>query len=239
MKEIEVKNLNVFYGGIQALHDVSLYVNQGEIVSIIGANGAGKSTFMRSVAGDQKYEGEILYRGEPLPKEAYQVVKTGITLVPEGRRIFPGLTVKENLMIGAYTRKDKRQIQTDMEEIFQLFPRLKERINQTGGSMSGGEQQMLAVGRALISNPNVLMLDEPSLGLAPIVIDELFDKIVEINRKKNLTIILVEQNANLAMDVADRVYVLKTGSIVLEGTGKEMQSNSTVVESFLGQKKEK
>lgn len=237
MREIEVNNLNVFYGGIQALHDVSMHVDQGEIVSIIGANGAGKSTFMRSVAGDQKYEGEILYRGAPLPKDSYQVVKTGITLVPEGRRIFPGLTVKENLMIGAYTRKDKKQILEDMEEIFQLFPRLKERINQTGGSMSGGEQQMLAVSRALISNPKVLMLDEPSLGLAPIVVDELFDKIVDINRKKNLTIILVEQNANLAMDVADRVYVLKTGSIVMEGTGKEMQNNSAVVESFLGQKK--
>ncbi len=238
MSLLEVKNLNVFYGGIQALRDVSLHVEKGEIVSIIGANGAGKSTFMRSVAGDQKYSGEIIYDGVQLPKESYKVVKAGISLVPEGRRIFPGLTVRENLMVGAYTRNDKKQIQEDMEEIFQLFPRLGERINQLGGSMSGGEQQMLAVGRALISNPRVLMLDEPSLGLAPIIVDELFDKILEINKKKDMTILLVEQNANLAMDVADRVYVLKTGSIVMEGTGVEMQNNEAVIESFLGQKKD-
>lgn len=237
MPLLEVDKLNVFYGGIQALRDVSVHVNEGEIIAMIGSNGAGKSTFMRSVAGDQKYQGTVKFNGEVLPRESYKVVKAGISLVPEGRRIFPQLTVKENLMIGAYTRNDKRQIQEDMDEIFDLFPRLKERINQLGGSMSGGEQQMLAVGRALIANPKLLMLDEPSLGLAPIVIDELFDKIVEINKKKGLTIMLVEQNAFLALEVANRAYVLNTGEIRMEGTGDELLKNPSIVENYLGQKK--
>lgn len=237
MPLLEVNNLNVFYGGIQALRDVSVHVEQGEIVSIIGSNGAGKSTFMRSVAGDQKFQGEVRFEGKRLPKDAFRVVEAGVSLVPEGRRIFPQLTVYENLMVGAYVRRDKQQIKRDLEEIYDLFPRLKERQKQYGGSLSGGEQQMLAVGRALIANPKLLMLDEPSLGLAPIVINELFDKIVEINEKKGLTIILVEQNAFLALEVAKRAYVLSTGEIRMEGTGQELLNDPTVVESYLGVKK--
>ncbi len=236
MPLLEVNDLNVYYGGIQAIRNVSLKVNDGEIVSIIGANGAGKSTFMRAVAGDKKYKGTIRFKGEVLPSESYKVVKAGISLVPEGRRIIPNLTVRENLMLGAYIRNDKRQIEEDMEEIFNLFPILKERINQYGGSMSGGEQQMLAIGRALIANPKLLMLDEPSLGLAPIVIDELFEKIIEINKKKRITILLVEQNAYLALEIANWAYVLNTGEIRMEGTGEDLLGDASVLENYLGQK---
>lgn len=235
---LEVKNLNVFYGGIQAIRSLNIHVDQGEIVSIIGANGAGKSTLMRSIAGDQKYNGSIIFKGKPIPKDSCDVVSRGISLVPEGRRIFPGLTVMENLQAGAYTRKDKEGIQRDMEEVFDLFPRLKERRKQLGGSLSGGEQQMLAVSRALVANPQLLLLDEPTLGLAPIVIYELFDKILEINKTKDITIIMVEQNAYAALDIAHRAYILATGEIVLEGKGSELLQMENIVDSYLGTKSE-
>lgn len=236
MSMLDVRDLNVFYGGIQAIRSLSIKVEQGELVSIIGANGAGKSTLLRSIAGDQKYGGSIVFKGEPIPKDSCDVVRKGISLVPEGRRIFPGLTVMENLQAGAYARRDKEGILKDMEEVFELFPRLKERRRQLGGSLSGGEQQMLALSRALVANPQLLLLDEPTLGLAPIIIDELFDKIVEINRIKGITIIMVEQNAYAALEIAHRAYILATGEIVLEGRGMELLKMENILESYLGTK---
>ena len=193
-KLLDVQNIDVYYGGIHALHGVSMHVNAGEIVSIIGANGAGKSTTMRTIVGEKKVtSGEIWFNGAPLPRHEHEVVRSGISLVPEGRRIFSGLTVRENLMVGTWPRKgDKAGAAQDLEEVLTLFPRLRERIRQTAGTLSGGEQQMLAVGRALMSRPKLLCLDEPSLGLAPIVIDEMFGRIVEINKKRGQTILLVE-----------------------------------------------
>ncbi len=238
MAYLDIKDLNVFYGGIHALRSVNMQVEKGEIVAVIGANGAGKSTLMRSIAGDQKYKGAILFDGCQLPTDSYVVVTKGISLVPEGRRIFPGLTVLENLQVGAYTRKDSAKVAEDMEEIFELFPRLKERIRQMGGSLSGGEQQMLAVGRALVASPKLLLLDEPTLGLAPIVIDELFDKLVEINRAKNLPIVMVEQNAYAALEISHRAYVLATGEVVMEGDSAEMLEKDDIIESYLGAKAE-
>ena len=238
MAYLDIKDLNVFYGGIHALRGVNISVEKGEFLAIIGANGAGKSTLMRSIAGDQKYKGQILFEDKQLPMDAYQVVTRGISLVPEGRRIFPGLTVQENLQVGAYARNDKAGIQQDLEEVFQLFPRLKERYKQMGGSLSGGEQQMLAVGRAMMANPKVLLLDEPTLGLAPIVIDELFDKLIEINKTKELPIIMVEQNAYAALDVAQRTFVLATGEIVMEGKSEELLEKDELLESYLGTKSE-
>ncbi|HWQ57784.1 MAG TPA: ABC transporter ATP-binding protein [Clostridia bacterium] len=236
MAYLEVKDLNVHYGGIHALRSVNMQVERGEIVAVIGANGAGKSTLMRSIAGDQKYKGDILLDGVQLPTDSYLVVTKGISLVPEGRRIFPGLSVLENLQIGAYTRSDKAKIAEDMEEIFQLFPRLKERIKQMGGSLSGGEQQMLAVSRALVASPKLLLLDEPTLGLAPIVIDELFEKLIEINRTKKLPIVMVEQNAYAALEISHRAYVLATGEVVMEGNSAELLEKDDIVESYLGTK---
>lgn len=238
MAYLDIKDLNVFYGGIHALRSVNMQVEKGEIVAVIGANGAGKSTLMRSIAGDQKYKGAILFDGCQLPTDSYVVVTKGISLVPEGRRIFPGLTVLENLQVGAYTRKDSAKVAEDMEEIFELFPRLKERIRQMGGSLSGGEQQMLAVGRALVASPKLLLLDEPTLGLAPIVIDELFDKLIEINRMKNLPIVMVEQNAYAALEISHRAYVLATGEVVMEGDSAEMLEKDDIIESYLGAKAE-
>ena len=238
MAYLDIKDLNVFYGGIHALRSVNMQVEKGEIVAVIGANGAGKSTLMRSIAGDQKYKGAILFDGCQLPTDSYVVVTKGISLVPEGRRIFPGLTVLENLQVGAYTRKDSAKVAEDMEEIFELFPRLKERIRQMGGSLSGGEQQMLAVGRALVASPKLLLLDEPTLGLAPIVIDELFDKLIEINRVKNLPIVMVEQNAYAALEISHRAYVLATGEVVMEGDSAEMLEKNDIIESYLGAKAE-
>lgn len=233
---LDIKNIDVYYGGIHALHDVSLHVNEGEIVSIIGSNGAGKSTLMRTVVGEKKFSsGEISFNGRPLAKHEHEVVKNGISLVPEGRRIFSGLTVKENLIVGTYPRyKDKVGVAQDLEEVLELFPRLKERLHQMAGTLSGGEQQMLAVGRALMSHPKLLCLDEPSLGLAPIVINEMFQKILQINEERKQTILLVEQNAFLALHVAHRAYVMKTGSIVMEGSGAELLKDPSVQESYLG-----
>lgn len=233
---LDVKNLEVYYGGIHALHDLSMHIEEGEIVSIIGANGAGKSTLLRTIAGDKEFRsGEIFFLGEPLPKASHAVVSKGISLVPEGRRIFPNLTVRENLHVGAHCRKDgKAAISEDFEDVLQLFPRLKERINQMSGTLSGGEQQMLAVGRALMARPKLLCMDEPSLGLAPIIIDELFDKIVQLNEIRKQTILIVEQNAFLALEVAKRAYILKTGQIVREDAASNLLNDPTVQQEYLG-----
>lgn len=232
---LEVSDLVVHYGGICALDRVSLHVNQGEIVSVIGANGAGKSTLMRTMCAVKTFtSGTIKLKGQLLKKEPSLVVRDGLTLVPEGRRIFAPLTVRENLMLGAYTRTDNKEIAETMAEIFKLFPRLQERIQQRGGTLSGGEQQMLAVGRALMSKPQILLLDEPSLGLAPIVIDNMFETIRRLNRELGLTILIVEQNATLALEMCDRAYVLETGQIRMEGRGEDLLHDTRVMESYLG-----
>ncbi|MCX6082430.1 MAG: ABC transporter ATP-binding protein [Chloroflexi bacterium] len=234
---LDVRDLSVYYGGICAINKVNLHVDQGEIVAVIGANGAGKSTLMKTIAAIKpQVSGSIFFKGKPLVKEPHNVVTSGITLVPEGRRIFSPLSVRENLMVGAYTRSNRDEIEKMMEEVFQLFPRLKERINQRGGTLSGGEQQMLAVGRALMSQPQMLMLDEPSLGLAPIIIDSMFETIVRLNRELGLTILLVEQNASLALEMCNRAYVLKTGQITMEGTGRELLDDPRVRANYLGVK---
>jgi branched-chain amino acid transport system ATP-binding protein len=232
---LEVSELVVHYGGICALDHVSLHVDKGEIVSVIGANGAGKSTLMRTICAIKPFtSGTIKFKGEMLKKDPSHVVRNGMTLVPEGRRIFAPLSVQENLMLGAYTRTDKKAIMETMEETFQLFPRLKERLHQRGGTLSGGEQQMLAVSRALMSEPEILLLDEPSLGLAPIVIDNMFETIRRLNRELGLTILIVEQNATLALEMCDRAYVLETGQIRMEGRGSDLLHDERVMESYLG-----
>ena len=233
---LDIKNLEVYYGGIHAIRNLSMHIEEGEIVSIIGANGAGKSTLLRTIAGDKKFDsGDIRFHGDPLPKAVHEVVDKGISLVPEGRRIFPNLTVRENLKVGAYIRKDgKAAIEADFEDVLQLFPRLKERINQMSGTLSGGEQQMLAVGRALMARPKLLCMDEPSLGLAPIIINEMFDKIVQLNKERNQTILVVEQNAFLALEVAKRAYILKTGEIVREDCAEVLLDDPAVQQEYLG-----
>ena len=233
---LEVKDLNVSYGGIKAVKDISFAVPKGEVVTLIGANGAGKSSTLRSIVGLVKPEsGSILLKGEELagvPTE--QIVTKGITLVPEGRRVFPDMTVAENLKIGAYMRKDS--LDADMNWVYDLFPRLKERSWQLAGTLSGGEQQMLAIGRALMSRPEIIMMDEPSLGLAPIVVKGVFDIIREIN-KQGVTILLVEQNANMALKAANLGYVMETGRITLSGTGAELLENEDVKAAYLGKAK--
>ena len=233
---LEVKDLNVSYGGIKAVKDISFAVPKGEVVTLIGANGAGKSSTLRSIVGLVKPEsGSILLKGEELagmPTE--QIVTKGITLVPEGRRVFPDMTVAENLKIGAYMRKDS--LDEDMNWVYDLFPRLKERSWQLAGTLSGGEQQMLAIGRALMSRPEIIMMDEPSLGLAPIVVKGVFDIIREIN-KQGVTILLVEQNANMALKAANLGYVMETGRITLSGTGAELLENEEVKAAYLGKAK--
>ena len=232
---LEVSDLVVHYGGICALDRVNLHVDQGEFVAVIGANGAGKSTLMRTLCAVKPFtSGTIKFKGQPLKKEASQVVRDGMTLVPEGRRIFAPLSVYENLMLGAYTRSNKKETTDTLEEIYQLFPRLKERLRQRGGTLSGGEQQMLAVGRALMSKPQILLLDEPSLGLAPIIIDSMFETIQRLNRELGLTILVVEQNATLALEMCDRAYVLETGQIRMEGRGEDLLHDERVMESYLG-----
>jgi branched-chain amino acid transport system ATP-binding protein len=232
---LEVSNLSVFYGGICALSEVSLHVNPSEVVAVIGANGAGKSTLMKTIAAAKgATSGTITFNGQPLKKEPHQVVVSGVTLVPEGRRIFAPLSVRENLLVGAYTRSNRQAIEKSMEEVFTLFPRLKERLNQRGGTLSGGEQQMLAVGRALMAQPKMLMLDEPSLGLAPLVIDMMFETILRLNRELGLTILVVEQNATLALEMCHRAYVLETGKIRMEGTGQALLEDPRVRASYLG-----
>ena len=235
---LEIKDLHVSYGGIQALRGVSLTVPEGKIVTLIGANGAGKSTLMRTISGLVKAQsGSILWNGqEILTKPIDQIVAGGIAMSPEGRRVFADLTVVENLKIGAYLRRDKAGIQQDLEWVYSLFPRLKERSWQSAGTLSGGEQQMLAVGRALMSKPKLLMLDEPSLGLAPLVVREIFDIIRTVNQQ-DITVLLNEQNANMALKVADYAYVLETGNLTMSGTGAQLLSDPQVKAAYLGKKR--
>lgn len=234
---LKVNSLSVFYGGIHALKGVSIDVEKGKIVSIIGSNGAGKSTLINSISGLVKYkEGDILYKGEKLPKHAHKIVKSGICQVPEGRIIFANLTVTENLQMGAFLRNDKKGIEKDMKRIFELFPILKERENQLAGTLSGGEQQMLAMGRGLMSNPDLILLDEPSLGLAPLLINTIFDIILEI-KDMGKTILLVEQNAFKALSISDTAYVLEQGTITAHGNAKDLIKDEKIQEAYLGKKK--
>ncbi|MDX1662271.1 MAG: ABC transporter ATP-binding protein [Candidatus Promineifilaceae bacterium] len=235
MALLEVENLHTYYGNIHALKGISLQVNEGEVVSLIGANGAGKTTTLRTIArlidpreGDMRFEGRSL-----VDYKAHEMVRSGMAMVPEGRGVFARLTVAENLDMGAYHRNDRAAIKRDLKHVFSLFPRLEERRTQVAGTLSGGEQQMLAMGRALMSRPRLLLMDEPSMGLAPILVETIFDIIREINRE-GTTILLVEQNAHMALNVADRGYVLQTGSIVLQDTAKKLQQDPTVQKAYLG-----
>ena len=232
---LKIQDLHVAYGGIQALRGISLEVPDGKIVTLIGANGAGKSTTLRTITGLVKAaSGSITWNGEELlGKPIDKIVTTGIALSPEGRRVFPDMTVLENLKIGAYLRKDKAEIEKDIQWVYSLFPRLEERSWQLAGTLSGGEQQMLAVGRALMSRPKLMMLDEPSLGLAPLVVQDIFTIIREINRQ-GVTVLLIEQNANMALKIADYAYVLETGKITISGTGAELLADQRVREAYLG-----
>lgn len=233
---LEVRDLEVFYGSIQALHGISFRVDRGEIVTLIGANGAGKSTTLRTISGLLRpRRGNIFFEGTDLTRlPAHSIVRMGVAHVPEGRRIFPNLTVMENLRLGAYTRGSRREIEETLERVFESFPRLKERANQLAGTLSGGEQQMLAMGRGLMSRPSLLLLDEPSMGLSPILVEEIFDIIQRINRE-GTTILLVEQNAFMALQVAHRAYVLETGRLVLEGTSREVRDDPRVRTAYLGE----
>lgn len=232
---LTVENLHVSYGAIKALHGISIQVPQGSIVTLIGANGAGKSTTLRALSGLVKSSGSIQYDGHEISKLApNQIVGKGLCHVPEGRMVFSNLTVHENLKMGAYLQRDRHWIANQMEYVFSLFPRLKERGGQAAGTLSGGEQQMLAIGRALLSRPKFLMLDEPSLGIAPLLVKSIFKRIVEINREQGLTILLVEQNANLALDVSNYAYVLETGRILLEGPSAKLKEDPQVQASYLG-----
>lgn len=237
---LKVENLVVSYGGIEALKGITLEVPEGKIVTIIGANGAGKSTLLRSIIGLVKPEsGSIKYNEQELIGLSSQdIVAHNISMVPEGRRVFPNLSVLENLRIGAYMRKDSEGIQKDIEQIYEKFPRLQERNWQMAGTLSGGEQQMLAVGRAMMSRPKLLLMDEPSLGLAPLIIKNIFEIIKQLNAE-GITILLIEQNANMALKVADRAYVLETGNIAMTGTGQELLDNPQIAAAYLGKKHHK
>jgi len=235
MAMLEVKDLQVYYGVICALKGISFHVNEGEIVSLIGANGAGKTTTMQSIIGIlPKKSGTVLFEGNDITKTpCHKIVKSGMTQVPEGRRIFQELTVYENLLMGAYTVKDQQKFKADLETIYGRFPRLAERRNQIAGTFSGGEQQMLAMSRALMCHPRLLMLDEPSMGLSPLLVDQVFEIIKDINRD-GTTILLVEQNAGKSLAISDRAYVMETGSIVLAGTGAELAASEKVRKAYLG-----
>lgn len=235
---LKVENLHVNYGAINAIKGLSIHVPEKSIITLIGANGAGKTTTLRAISSIVKAaEGsKIVYMGQNITNlPAHKIVEKGLCQVPEGRLIFANLTVKENLDMGAYLRRDKQNFASDLELIFSIFPRLKERIKQPGGTLSGGEQQMLAISRALMSKPKMLLLDEPSLGIAPLLTKTIFEKIVEINKTLGMTILLVEQNANLALSVADYGYVIETGNIILEGPAKELESNPEVRKAYLGE----
>ncbi len=232
---LQVKDINVYYGAIHAIKGISLEVSDGEIVALIGSNGAGKSTTLRTISGLMKPKsGSIIYDDKDITgKPAHKIVSMGLCQVPEGRRVFANMTVLENLEMGAYTRKDKDGIARDMKKVFESFPRLLERKEQLAGTLSGGEQQMLAMGRALMSKPKLLLMDEPSMGLAPLLVKEIFNIIKEINAS-GTTILLVEQNANMALSIADKAYVLETGRITLSGTAKELASSEAVRKAYLG-----
>lgn len=233
---LQIKDLHTYYGNIQALKGVSLQVEQGEIVSLIGSNGAGKTTTLRTIQGILKpRQGTILFEGKPLESlSAQEIVRLGISQSPEGRLIFPRMTVKENLEMGAFSRNDTLAIKSDLEKVLNLFPRLRERIAQKGGTLSGGEQQMLAIGRAMMARPRLLLLDEPSMGLAPLLVAQIFSIVQEINAQ-NTTILLVEQNARMALSISDRGYVLQTGQVVLTGSAQDLQSDETVRKAYLGE----
>jgi len=235
MPMLDVHDIHTYYGNIHALKGISLTVEQGEIVTLIGSNGAGKTTTLRSICGLQKpRQGNILLEGEDIsPLKAHEVVSKGVAMVPEGRGIFARLTVSENLDLGAYTRNDRAGIQQDLERVFKIFPRLKERQRQVAGTLSGGEQQMLATGRALMTHPRLLLMDEPSMGLAPVLVEAIFDVIKAINRE-GTTILLVEQNALMALSIAQRGYVIQTGQIVLQDTAANLKNNEMVQKAYLG-----
>lgn len=236
MAMLEVKGLQVYYGVIQALKDVSFEVNQGEVIALIGANGAGKTTTLHTVTGLLPAKaGSIIFEGVDITKvPAHKIVEMGIAHVPEGRRVFADLTVYENLIMGAYTRKDKKEIAANLENVYARFPRLKERRTQRAGTLSGGEQQMLAMGRALMSNPKMIVMDEPSMGLSPIFVNEIFD-IIEKVSASGTTVLLVEQNAKKALSIADRAYVLETGKIVLSGDAKQLMNDDSIKKAYLGE----
>jgi branched-chain amino acid transport system ATP-binding protein len=232
---LEFKNVDTYYGNIQVLYDINLQIYPGELVCLLGGNASGKSTTLKTILGVCKVKkGEVKLNGKRIDgKPTKQIISKGVAIVPENRRIFPRMTVLENLELGAYLRNDHEGVKKDMEKIFELFPRLKERINQAGITLSGGEQQMLAMGRALLSNPNVLLMDEPSMGLSPLLVDQQFELIQKVNRQ-GTTIFMVEQNANMALSIADRGYVLQTGSIVLSDTAKNLLCNEMMQEAYLG-----
>jgi len=233
---LEIKNLSVSYGAINALHGISLQIKDGDIVTLIGANGAGKTTTLKTISGLLKTRGgEILLDGRNIENlKPHQIVKLGISHVPEGRMVFANLTVRENLAMGAYLQRDKAAIRAELDFVFAMFPRLKERESQIAGTLSGGEQQMLAIGRALMSRPKFLMMDEPSLGIAPLLVKTIFEKIVEINRERRITILLVEQNANLALEISNYGYVLETGRIILQDQSAALRQNPQVKSAYLG-----
>ena len=234
-KMLDVRDLVVNYGAIRALKGISFNVQKGEIISLIGSNGAGKTTTLHSISNlIKKQSGSVIFNNEDVTNlSPEQIVRRGLIHVPEGRRVFANLSVKDNLMMGAYTRKDKAEIKKDLEHVFELFPRMKERIHQLSGTLSGGEQQMLAMGRGLMAKPDLLLLDEPSMGLAPILVDEIFDVIQKIN-KEGTTILLVEQNAFKAMSIANRVYILETGNVILSGNSADVINNPAVKTAYLG-----
>lgn len=235
MAMLEVKDLSVYYGVIQALKGISFEVNEGDVIALIGANGAGKTTTLHTITGlIPSKSGSITFEGKDITKvPGYKLVPMGIAHVPEGRRVFAQLSVLQNLKMGAYTRNDKQEIEDTLTKIYKRFPRLEERKNQLAGTLSGGEQQMLAMGRALMSHPKLLMLDEPSMGLSPILVEEIFDIIAELH-KSGTTILLVEQNAEMALAIADRAYVLETGSIAMTGSGKELLQSDAIQKAYLG-----
>ncbi len=234
MAMLDVKDLNVYYGKIHAIKNISLTVEEGELVSLIGANGAGKTSLLTAIMGQIPSTGQITFEGQAVHGNGtMEIVRNGMTMVPEGRRVFPRTSVMDNLLLGAYSRKDKENVKGDLNKVFEMFPRLLERKNQLAGTLSGGEQQMLAMGRALMSRPRLLLLDEPSMGLSPRLVDQVFDTIVSIN-KSGTTIMLVEQNANQALRVAKRGYVIETGEIVLSDDADKLLSNPQVKEAYLG-----
>lgn len=235
---LELKNIEAAYGNIKALKGINLAVPEGKIVTLIGANGAGKSTTMKTIMGVMKpIAGDVLFKGESIAgKKTYDIVNSGVVLVPEGRQILQGMTVRENIELGAYHRNDKKEIAEDMAQVFDRFPRLFERQSQFAGTLSGGEQQMLAIGRAMMARPQVMLLDEPSMGLAPLVVQQIFDVVKDIN-KMGTTVLLVEQNARKALQIADYAYVMETGKIVMEGPAQEVAANPDVMAAYLGGKK--
>ena len=236
MAMLEVKNLEVYYGMIQAIKGISLTVNQGEVIALIGANGAGKTTTLHTISGlISPKNGSVLFEGVEITKVlAHKIVSMGMVHVPEGRRVFANLTVYQNLKMGAYTRKDSKEVEETLSTVYKRFPRLEERRNQIAGTLSGGEQQMLAMGRALMSRPKIILMDEPSMGLSPIFVNEIFDIVKEISAG-GTTVLLVEQNAKKALSIADRAYVLETGNIVLEGKADELLNNDSVKKAYLGE----